>query len=95
MKEAAGLQGFPKEWVFSGSKANKFQQIGNAVPVIFGKVIGEVLYEYLSQEKFDAPLELDCEISSQIIESIRYTKYDSMKNGAYRVNRIEKINKSV
>ena len=95
MKEAAGLQGFPKEWVFSGSKANKFQQIGNAVPVIFGKVIGEVLYKYLSQEKFDAPLELDCEISSQIIESIRYTKYDSMKNGAYRVNRIERINKSV
>lgn len=88
MKEAAALQGFPEEWEFCGSKANKFQQIGNAVPVIFGRVIGQTLYDYLTQERFETTMEPDCVFSQKIIESIRYTKYDFRRNGAYRVNRI-------
>lgn len=87
LKEAAGLQGFPEEWEFCGSKANKYQQIGNAVPIVFGKVLGETLYQYLSREEFENFSSSDSIISPKIMESIRYTKYDSEKNGAYRVNR--------
>lgn len=93
MKEAAGLQGFPKEWEFCGSKTDKFQQIGNAVPIVFGKVIGEVLHKYLSQQCTEVPTEEDCIISNKIFESIRYTKYDYQRNGAYRVNRIDRMSK--
>lgn len=97
MKEAALLQGFPYEWEFCGSKANRFQQIGNAVPVIFGKVLGEVLYDCLenqaSNQTQEPSAEMPCDISPKILESIRYTIYDNRKNGAYRVNRIEKFRK--
>lgn len=91
MREAAGLQGFPDEWVFCGSKTNKFQQIGNAVPIVFGKVLGDTLYNYLSINQIESPSTSDCIISPKIIESIRYTKYDYEKNGLYRANRIESI----
>lgn len=93
MNEAAGLQGFPKNWQFCGSKTNKFQQIGNAVPIIFGKILGETLYNYLTKETFDTEFDINCIISPKIVESIRYTKYDHQKNGAYRVNRIEETKK--
>jgi DNA (cytosine-5)-methyltransferase 1 len=28
----ARIQGFPADWVFTGSKTNKYRQIGNAFP---------------------------------------------------------------
>lgn len=41
--EAAAIQEFPKDWVFLGSPAEKFKQIGNAVPTRLGKVAGEAI----------------------------------------------------
>ena len=41
--ECARLQGFPDDWHISGSMADQYTQIGNAVPVALGKAIGETL----------------------------------------------------
>ena len=40
VKEYARIQQFPEEWVFTGTTASKYKQIGNAVPVGLGIAIG-------------------------------------------------------
>lgn len=40
VKEYARIQQFPDDWVFVGTTAAKYRQIGNAVPVGLGKAIG-------------------------------------------------------
>lgn len=41
LREAAAIQTFPDDYVFYGSRISIAQQIGNAVPVLLGKVLGE------------------------------------------------------
>jgi DNA (cytosine-5)-methyltransferase 1 len=47
VKEYARIQEFPDEWVFCGKTSEKYQQIGNAVPVRLGKVTAEVVSDLL------------------------------------------------
>ncbi len=47
--EAAAIQEFPHDWVFSGSTSEKFKQIGNAVPVRLGKVAGKAILQMLDE----------------------------------------------
>ncbi len=46
--ECALVQGFPSNWEFCGTPAEKYQQIGNAVPVRLGEVAGQAIAELLS-----------------------------------------------
>lgn len=48
VREYARIQTFPDEWVFSGSLANQYKQIGNAVPVNFAHAIGRSLIRALN-----------------------------------------------
>ena len=41
VRECARIQTFPDDWTFYGSVSSKYRQIGNAVPVLLGKAIGE------------------------------------------------------
>ena len=41
--EYARLQQFPEDWIFTGTTAAKYKQIGNAVPVGLAKAIGEAV----------------------------------------------------
>ena len=84
LNEVAGLQGFPNEWVFCGRKSDQFQQVGNAVPTLFGELLGNILKDYLSGSYQNYPESNPLELPSNIKENIRYTKYDNSKNGAYR-----------
>lgn len=43
VRECARLQGFPDEWVFTGSMNRQYLQIGNAVPVQLGNAIGQAI----------------------------------------------------
>lgn len=43
VKEYARIQGFPDSWQFSGSAAECYRQIGNAVPVPLGTALGQML----------------------------------------------------
>ena len=43
VKEYARIQGFPDSWRFSGSTAECYRQIGNAVPIPLGMALGQML----------------------------------------------------
>jgi len=45
VRECARIQSFPDEWVFSGSLASQYKQIGNAVPVNLAYHVGKHIYE--------------------------------------------------
>lgn len=54
VEECARIQTFPDGWIFYGSTASKYRQIGNAVPVLLGQAIGEHLYKLIKGEKVQA-----------------------------------------
>lgn len=43
IREYARLQQFPDDWIFTGTNAAKYRQIGNAVPVGLAKALGEAI----------------------------------------------------
>lgn len=47
IRECARVQTFPDDYEFIGSIASQYKQIGNAVPVILGKALGEAIVETL------------------------------------------------
>lgn len=51
VRECARIQAFPDDWIFYGSIASKYRQIGNAVPVLLGKAIGEHIHKLIKGEK--------------------------------------------
>lgn len=51
VRECARLQTFPDKWVFSGSWTESMRQLGNAVPVLLGKVVAKRLSDTLKHAK--------------------------------------------
>lgn len=47
VREAARLQGFPDDFIFSGTRSENYKMIGNAVPPIFSKVLARAVFELL------------------------------------------------
>lgn len=47
VREYARIQEFPDHWIFAGKTAEKYKQIGNAVPVRLGRVTAGVVSELL------------------------------------------------
>lgn len=43
IKEYARIQQFPDDWIFTGTTAAKYRQIGNAVPVGLAEAIGKAV----------------------------------------------------
>jgi len=43
VEEYARIQGFPDSWKFYGNTAEKYKQIGNAVPIKLGEAIGKTI----------------------------------------------------
>lgn len=50
VKMAALVQGFPKEWEFSGRKTAAYRQVGNAFPPPVAKAVGTAIREALNAE---------------------------------------------
>ena len=43
VKEYARIQQFPEDWIFTGTTAAKYKQIGNAVPIGLAEAIGQAI----------------------------------------------------
>lgn len=80
VREASLLQGFPKDYTFTGSLDEKFTQIGNAVPPTFAaflatSVIGELLSSPIKESAFDpGVMESVGKSFSRVIPSLKARK---------------------
>lgn len=59
LREVSELQGFPSDWQIEGSKAQRFKQVGNAVPTVFGEALGRILQTHLDSFPNSAPVRMD------------------------------------
>jgi len=52
-REAAKIQSFPNDFIFSGPLSAQWRQIGNAVPPLLGKAIGTALVDLFKKAKVE------------------------------------------
>ena len=76
VRECATIQTFPDQWKFYGSISSKYKQIGNAVPVLLGKAIGDHLYKVIDgkeiiSEPINKQLSVFDNISDQLFDNIK------------------------
>lgn len=51
-REAARLQSFPDDFIFQGSKASQYKQIGNAVPPLLARMVSGLIKPFLNSFNF-------------------------------------------
>lgn len=51
-REAARLQSFPDDFIFVGSKASQYKQIGNAVPPLLARMVSMLIKPHLNSYNF-------------------------------------------
>ena len=82
VRECAALQGFPPEWEFVGTKSIRFRQVGNAVPSVFGRILGLALAEALKAHRNRRPA--SASLPDDFRAAVAYTKRDHERNAIAR-----------
>ena len=81
--EVKALQGFPTDWEVAGTKAQQYKQIGNAVPTLFGELLGKTINRFLENYPDSPPQFID--IPNVFKDYIDYTKKDHERNKDSRI----------
>jgi DNA (cytosine-5)-methyltransferase 1 len=81
-RECAALQGFPADWLFVGTRASRFRQIGNAVQGNVGQAIGAMLFRAASERSLAQPTSAPWPPAFH--RRVRYTAMEHIVNGAHR-----------
>lgn len=55
VNECAAIQTFPVGTQFGGKPRSQYQQIGNAVPVLLGRALGQQVHEFISGKRHPFP----------------------------------------
>ena len=66
IEEAALLQTFPIDYVFSGSQSSKYTQIGNAVPCNLAKSVAQMVIKVLEGEQKFIPIKENIQLTLNI-----------------------------
>jgi len=80
VREGAALQSFPANFVFSGAKTNMWTQIGNAVPPLMAKSIGESIMKMHKNRKKKVELEKTRDIEFMRSIAFKYSEDTSQHN---------------
>lgn len=83
LREVAGLQGFPSDWEFCGTRSQRFRQVGNAVPVPLAEAVGRSLAARLASWDASEPLR-SAPLPDCVLSAIRRTKWEQRRNGESR-----------
>ena len=70
-REAAALQSFPNDFVFSGTLSAQWRQIGNAVPPLLGKAIGLAVLGMFNEKSLKKPAELKKSQAKDLVLNVR------------------------
>ncbi|SDZ58213.1 DNA (cytosine-5)-methyltransferase 1 [Saccharopolyspora shandongensis] len=81
VEQAAIIQGFPRDWEFSGGKTARYRQVGNAFPPPVAEAVGRAIAAVLRPELRDqllVDLEMENGISSRGLDSIQLDIFRSV-----------------
>ncbi len=82
VRECAALQGFPPEWELVGGKSSQFRLVGNAVPSVFGRVLGLAVAKALEEHRKRRPA--SAPLPEGFKAAVAYTKRDHDRNAIAR-----------
>lgn len=84
-RECAGIQTFPQDWAFAGSRVSQYRQIGNAVPPVLAEAIGSAMLSHAGREGTPV-LQWDglAPLSRTLQSAINYTVREERANGQSR-----------
>ena len=84
--ECKRVQQFPDEWFVSGTVAQQYRQIGNAVPIGLGKALGmAILAASAGELGYDDNPELEAAVRRELPAMISVSTYTADGGGATRL----------
>lgn len=81
-RECAALQGFDRNWVFEGSRASRYRQIGNAVQGQVAGTLARHLFGAANEVAYGLPVSAPW--PSEFSKRVRYTMMEQRVNGDHR-----------